>query len=191
MHANRYTYATLITLGRLLCVLPVVYAIKTEQWVIAFSFFIIAAATDGLDGFIARTFDECTFFGAALDACVDKIMIIATLCSLIFFNQTTFSIPMWFLGIIATKEILQLVGVLYIYRYVRHFEIKPLLLGKITMALYVILIAFFLYAHIKKVPFYLIEYYCAFVSLVACMSFCEYFLVAYRYSNSFVLSNKK
>lgn len=191
MYTKKCTYATLITLGRLLCVFPIIYSIGMQYWTMAFSFFILAAATDGLDGFVARTFNECTFFGAALDACVDKIMIITTLCSLIFFKHATFSIPIWFLYIIAAKEAMQLMGALYLYIYVHHFEIKPLLLGKITMALYVILIAFFLYAHMKEVPFYLVEYCCIFVSCVACISFCEYFLIAYRYINSSVLCNKK
>ncbi|HTM06232.1 MAG TPA: CDP-alcohol phosphatidyltransferase family protein, partial [Patescibacteria group bacterium] len=117
MNTRKYTYATLITFGRLFCVFPIVYAIATQKWTMAFFCFAVAAATDGLDGFIARMLDECTFFGAALDACVDKIMIIATLYSLIFFNHAAFSIPVWFLGIIATKEILQLIGAFYIYRY--------------------------------------------------------------------------
>lgn len=191
MCTKRYTYATLITIGRLLCVFPIIYTIGMQRWNIALSFFILAAVTDGLDGFIARALNECTFFGAALDACVDKIMVIATLGSLIFFNQTTCLVPVWFLYIIAMKEAMQLIGAFYIYTYVNHFEIKPLLLGKVTMALYVTLIAFFLYAHMKNVPFYLVEYCCIFVSCVACTSFCEYFLVAYRYTNNSVLYNKK
>lgn len=191
MYAKKYTYATLITFGRLLCVFPITYAIATQQWKVAFSFFIFAAATDGLDGFVARMFNECTFFGAALDACVDKIMIVATLFSLVFFNHAVFSIPFWFLTVISIKEVVQLVGAIYIYFYVHHFEIKPLLLGKLTMALYVIVITFFLYAYVKKMPFYWVHYCCAFVTLIAYASFCEYFFVAYRYVNQYQLKNKK
>ncbi|RTL07077.1 hypothetical protein EKK58_02770 [Candidatus Dependentiae bacterium] len=182
---QKYTYATLITCGRLLCVVPVISAIAIQQWTMAFCFFIFAAATDGIDGFVARRFNECTFFGAALDACVDKIMIVSTLFSLVIFNHATFAIPFWFLVAISIKEIAQLMGAIYIYFYIHHFEIKPLLLGKCTMALYVILITVFLYMYIKKIPFYGVQYCCAFVAFVAYASFYQYFIVAYCYINEY------
>lgn len=184
---KKYTYATIITCGRLLCIIPIVYSIAIEQWKVAFCFFLVAAATDGVDGFVARWFNECTFFGAVLDACVDKIMIVSTLFSLVIFNHATFSIPFWFLVLISIKEVAQLVGAVYVYFYVHHFEIKPLLLGKCTMALYVLLITVFLYMYIKKTPFYGMQYYCALVALVAYVSFYQYFIVAYRYINKYQL----
>lgn len=184
---KKYTYATLITYGRLLCVIPIVYAIATQQWTKAFGFFTFAAATDGIDGFVARTFNECTFFGAALDACVDKIMIVSTLFSLVIFNHAAFAIPFWFLVVISIKETAQLIGAIYIYFYVHHFEIKPLLLGKCTMALYVLLITVFLYMYIQKIPFYGVQYCCVFVACIAYASFYQYFVVAYRYINEYQL----
>lgn len=191
IHRKKLTYATLITLARLSCVGPIVYAIHIQQWFVAFVFFVIAAATDGLDGFVARTFNECTFFGAVLDACVDKIMIVTILASLVFSTHLAFPVPEWFLLIIGIKEIVQLAGATLIYVYVHKFEIKPLLLGKITMALYVILIGILLYAHIQRIPLYIVTYWCVFVSLVAYMSFFQYFFVAYRYVNRYASKQKK
>lgn len=188
---KKYTYATLITYGRLFCVIPIIYAIATQHWRMAFYVFVFAAATDGVDGFVARAFNECTFFGAVLDACVDKVMIVATLFSLVFFNHGAFGIPSWFLIAICVKEFFQLIGAAYIYTRVHHFEVKPLLLGKLTMMLYVMLITFFLYMDINKIPFYCVQYCCVFVTGVAYASFYQYFSVAYHYINKYRLKNKK
>jgi cardiolipin synthase (CMP-forming) len=46
--------------------------------------FIIAAATDWLDGYIARKYDAVTPLGAALDHCADKVLITCVLVALAY-----------------------------------------------------------------------------------------------------------
>ena len=78
------TFATIITLFRLLlvpvyCVLAVRYgdSIKTEEplemlrW-LAVGTYVLAAALDGLDGWIARRFDQKSLMGSILDPLTDK-----------------------------------------------------------------------------------------------------------------------
>jgi CDP-diacylglycerol--glycerol-3-phosphate 3-phosphatidyltransferase len=50
--------------------------------------FVVAAITDGLDGYIARKLEQHTKFGAFLDPVADKIMVAAALIVVVEFHQT-------------------------------------------------------------------------------------------------------
>jgi CDP-diacylglycerol--glycerol-3-phosphate 3-phosphatidyltransferase len=79
------TFATVITLLRLVLIVPVgVLALDQRHDVAALLLFGAAAATDYLDGAVARRFGQVTPLGARLDASVDKLLIYAILGALLF-----------------------------------------------------------------------------------------------------------
>jgi len=79
------TFATTLTLLRLVLIIPItVLALDHRSSVATFVLFIIAAATDYFDGFVARRFGQVTDVGARLDASVDKVFVYALLVALVF-----------------------------------------------------------------------------------------------------------
>lgn len=69
--------------------LPIPYA---TFW--AAVIFVLAAITDGLDGYIARKLDQHTQFGAFLDPVADKIMVAAALVVVVeYHNSLWITIP--------------------------------------------------------------------------------------------------
>lgn len=75
-----------LTLLRILAVPVVVVALLSEIEdgdVIAAIVFTVAAATDGLDGYIARRRNQVTTFGKLMDPLADKLLVIAALVSLV------------------------------------------------------------------------------------------------------------
>ena len=68
----------LITLGRILLVPVVVWAIATPgaMW-IAFVLFVAAGVSDAVDGFLAKRFAMTTELGAYLDPLADKALIVS------------------------------------------------------------------------------------------------------------------
>ena len=77
------TFATALTLARLVLVVPVGILALNQQNIAALLLFVVAAATDFLDGWVARRFDQVTPLGARLDASVDKVFIYAMLGALL------------------------------------------------------------------------------------------------------------
>jgi len=97
------TFATLLTLLRILLV-PVFMALVLSDVPYgvypAAVVFAVAAATDGLDGYIARTYKQITTFGKLIDPIADKLLISAALITLVQLRQ----ILAWPVVIIVGRE---------------------------------------------------------------------------------------
>lgn len=98
--------------------------------------FIIAAITDGLDGFIARLFKQKTTLGSYLDPLADKTLIIAVYLTLTVVKV----IPFWLTTIIISRDLIILTGFIIMFLLVGGggLEIKPSILSKITTCLQIL-----------------------------------------------------
>lgn len=70
--------------------------------VVASIVFAIAAATDGVDGFVARRLDLTSPFGQFLDPLADKLLVGTALIALALDDR----LPWWALGVILAREVL-------------------------------------------------------------------------------------
>ena len=73
------TAANALTLLRAVAVVPIVWAITADQHVIALGLFVLAAASDAVDGVLARRYGNASARGALLDPIADKVLVIGTL----------------------------------------------------------------------------------------------------------------
>src|ERR671925_1684460 len=92
-----------LTLIRILLVPVLVVALTVESpggSTIAAIVFAIAALTDGLDGYIARSRQAVTTFGKVMDPVADKLMIAAALISLVSLDR----LEAWVAMIIIARE---------------------------------------------------------------------------------------
>lgn len=64
---------------RMLLVVPVGWLLVTDNYRLTLAMFAFAAATDGLDGFLAKRFGWTSELGKILDPLADKILLVATL----------------------------------------------------------------------------------------------------------------
>jgi CDP-diacylglycerol--glycerol-3-phosphate 3-phosphatidyltransferase len=92
-----------LTLLRILLV-PVLVVALTEEIpngpTIAATVFVLAALTDGLDGYIARSRESITTFGKVMDPIADKLLIAAALLSLVSLNR----VAAWVAMVIIARE---------------------------------------------------------------------------------------
>ncbi len=93
----------LLTVFRILLV-PVVVVALTEGIphgdAIAAAVFVLAAITDGLDGYIARSRRSVTTFGKVMDPVADKLLIAAALLALVSLDR----VSAWVAMVIITRE---------------------------------------------------------------------------------------
>jgi len=106
-------WANRITLGRAVLTLVVwallVYGIRHPAnwiWLTSCAIFIIAAASDFVDGMLARRFGEVTVFGRIADPLVDKMLTIGTMIVLLGVPGAAPWLPSWAVALIFTREIL-------------------------------------------------------------------------------------
>lgn len=96
--------ANFLTLLRILAVPVVVVALLGETPngdALAAGVFALAALTDGLDGYFARSRDAVTTFGKLMDPLADKLLIVAALISLVSLGR----LQAWVAMVIIAREI--------------------------------------------------------------------------------------
>ena len=92
-----------LTLLRILAVPVVVVALLGETPngdALAAAVFALAALTDGLDGYFARSRDAVTTFGKLMDPIADKLLIVAALVSLVSLDR----LEAWVAMVIIARE---------------------------------------------------------------------------------------
>jgi len=92
-----------LTVVRILLVPVLVYALMTERpgaWVAAATVFVVAASTDGLDGYFARAHGTVTNFGKVMDPVADKLLVAAALVSLVSLDR----VAPWVATLIIARE---------------------------------------------------------------------------------------
>src|SRR6478735_9263354 len=126
------TLANLLTLLRILAVPVVVVALLGETPngdTLAALVFALAALTDGLDGYFARSRDAVTTFGKLMDPLADKLLIIGSLISLVSLDR----LAAWVAMVIIAREIA--VTILRTIANERGIVIAASWLGKLKTAL--------------------------------------------------------
>ena len=121
-----------ITIVRLLIVPVFGYYMYHGQYILAIALFLLAGATDILDGFIARKFNMITAWGKIADPLADKLMQLTALLALVFNGL----VPLLFLVVIFAKELTLMVGGFVLYK--KNIIVSSRWYGKLaTVVLYV------------------------------------------------------
>jgi cardiolipin synthase len=125
---ERINPANVLTLSRLVLI-PAIVAFMAEGLpVLALVTFLLGAATDVADGWLARHMDDATPLGRVFDPVVDILFNAAVIWSL--FGQGL--VPAWIVALVLTRYCLLLSGAAVIYIFRGPVEIKPTVLGKAT-----------------------------------------------------------
>ena len=125
-----------LTVMRMLLVPVIVVALLRQSYDVALGIFLLAGASDGLDGFIARRFNQCTRLGAILDPLADKLLVVSSALVLGWLGR----IPWWLAAAVVGRDLVIVAGAIAYYRRVRHLEMEPTLLSKLNTFLQIGLI---------------------------------------------------
>ena len=118
----------LISLGRLLLVPAIIALIAAQRWREAFACFIIAGASDALDGWLAKTFDLRTKLGAYLDPIADKALLVSIYVALAIVG----AIPATTAIIVVARDFMIVAAFMVSWFLDRPLEVRPLVISKIN-----------------------------------------------------------
>jgi len=146
------TTANKVTIFRILLipffVVEILYYVQTgseTHRLLGILSFFIAAACDGVDGYIARRYNQRSELGAILDPLADKLLLVSGIVLLSFDHSPRLeSVPLWLTGTIIGRDILLLVGLLVIQITVGKVTVKPNIVGKIATVLQMMVVMWIL-----------------------------------------------
>lgn len=117
-----------ITVVRILITPLFVIFLLRDMFPIAILIFSIAGISDGLDGFIARCFNQRTELGAYLDPIADKFLLMASFVTL----GAQQHIPGWLAVIVISRDIVIVMGIAVLSIMDIKIRIHPTLISKVT-----------------------------------------------------------
>ena len=127
----------MITILRFVLVPAVVYWLLGGQWQLAFAGFLVAGISDGVDGFVARHFNQRSKLGGYLDPMADKLLLVSVFVVLGFMSE----LPLWLVIAAVSRDALIVCAVLLSTVMGNPVEMKPLMVSKANTAVQIVLVA--------------------------------------------------
>lgn len=124
------TIPNVITLGRILLVPVVVWAIASGAMLIAFALFVAAGVSDAVDGFLAKRLRQTSELGAYLDPLADKALIVSIYVTL----GISGAIPRWLVILVVSRDIMIIGAVILSWLMGSPIRMKPLWVSKFNTA---------------------------------------------------------
>lgn len=134
------TIPNLITVLRFFLVPAIVLALLKGDVGWAFAGFLIAGISDGVDGFIARQFDQRSSLGAYLDPVADKLLLVSVFVVLGYMGE----LPLWLVIAAVSRDGLIMGAVLLSAVMGNPVEVRPLAISKVNTAVQIVLAGFVL-----------------------------------------------
>ena len=111
-----------------------------QEWMrfAAIAIFLIAAVSDGLDGYIARRYKQRSALGAVLDPIADKGLLLSGIITLSISNWSEIDpdygrFPAWFPVLVITRDAVILVGAGILHYFIGDkMRVKPVWTGKVA-----------------------------------------------------------
>lgn len=127
---RRVSIPNIITLGRIMLVPIIVWAIVSSQMEVAFAVFLIAGISDAVDGFLAKRFNMSSELGALLDPLADKALLVSIYLALGIWGD----IPRWIVILVVSRDIMIVAAVIVSWLFDKPVEMKPSKVSKLNTA---------------------------------------------------------
>lgn len=131
----------IISVLRIGLVVPVVLALWEQRYLDALYWFVAAALSDGLDGFLAKRYGWISRLGSLLDPLADKLLLLASYA--VFGWQGL--LPLELVYAVYIRDVVIVAGATLYWFLLRPFDGQPLFLSKINTVLQILLIAVVMY----------------------------------------------
>lgn len=106
-----------------------------DEWhrSLAVAAFLLASICDGVDGYIARRYNQRSELGAILDPLADKMLLVAGIVLLsLHHEQYLPHLPLWLTATVISRDVLLLLGMVVIHFTCGKVAVKPHFVGKVA-----------------------------------------------------------
>ena len=115
---------------RIVLVVPLVAALFKGAYGMALGLILIAGISDGVDGFLAKTFNWRSQLGSLLDPAADKLLLVSTFLSLTLLDL----VPVGVTLIVILRDVVIVTGALWYRHLVGSLRGEPTLISKLNTA---------------------------------------------------------
>ena len=120
----------LICLLRLALIWPIATALYGGRYGLALALFVLAAISDGLDGYLAKRFNWISDLGKFLDPAADKLLLVA-----VFVESTWLGlVPWWVTAAAVARDVMIALGALVYRLWFGPLRGRPTIISKINTA---------------------------------------------------------
>ncbi|CAN5821367.1 CDP-alcohol phosphatidyltransferase family protein [soil metagenome] len=157
MSSRIITVPNMLTIFRMVLIPVFVTLVFYQRFLMALAAFVVAGITDGLDGLLARRFDQRSQLGTVLDPIADKLMLVTAFVVLSMrsvFPQPIpnhLPIPFWVTIAVISRDVFIVVGAAAINIMTGFRGFRPSWLGKLNTTVQIIAIAIIMFA--ASVPY--------------------------------------
>ena len=152
MSSRIVTVPNLLTVFRMVLIPVFASLLFYQRFLLALAVFVLAGVTDGLDGLLARRFNQKSQLGTILDPIADKLMLVTSFVVLSMrsvFPQplpTHLPVPFWVTVAVISRDVFILVGAAAINVVTGFRGFRPSMLGKINTTVQIFAIAAIIFA---------------------------------------------
>ena len=147
MFSRIITLPNLLTIFRMVLTPVFVSMLFYQKFVWALVIFVVAGITDGLDGLLARRFDQQSQLGRILDPIADKLMLVASF--VVLSMRSVFPtplprhlpIPFWVTITVISRDVFILIGAAAINMVTGFRGFRPSWPGKVSTVVQIVAVA--------------------------------------------------
>ncbi|NOZ52606.1 MAG: CDP-alcohol phosphatidyltransferase family protein [Gammaproteobacteria bacterium] len=126
----------LISLLRMVLVIPVVYLMEQREFGLALILFAIAGISDGLDGYLAKRNNWASRLGSILDPLADKLLLVSAYLVLAWLGE----LPVWLVIAVLVRDVIIILGVVVYHYLIGQFEMVPSWISKLNTFFQIMLV---------------------------------------------------
>ena len=158
MSSRILTVPNMLTVFRMVLIPVFVTMLFYQRFILALAVFVCAGLTDGLDGLLARRFDQRSQLGTVLDPIADKLMMVTAFIVLSMRGifpppvPSHLPVPFWVTIAVISRDVFIIVGAAAINIMTGFRGFRPSWLGKVNTTVQIVAIAAIMFA--ASFPYY-------------------------------------
>jgi cardiolipin synthase (CMP-forming) len=118
----------IICVFRILLVWPVAAALAADEYLTALALFIVAGASDGVDGYLAKRFNWTSELGKVLDPMADKLLLVTVFVESAWMGLA----PWWLTAAVVARDVSIALGALAYKVLIGPLRGRPLVSSKVN-----------------------------------------------------------